>query len=110
MTCLPVFVVVVFVVNEALPLPVGLGARPLEVCGALLRAQVQVDVGVRGGAGDRWRQGEVVVSGGSRPGGQSGDQAHRAPVTCQQVRGVGGCGRRSTLIAADGGGGQAGGL
>lgn len=97
------FVVVVYQA-ESLPPSVRLGAwprPPLTVCSAPCRAQVQVQVGGSGGL----RRDEVVVSGGSGPGGQRGDQAHRAA-----VGGVGGRGRGSTFITADGGSGQAGGL
>ena len=94
-TCRGLFVfVVVMYEAEAPPPPVR-----LTLCSAPSRAQVQVGVGVLCG----WRRGEVVVSVGSGPRGYRGDQAYRA-----SVRRVGGRGRRSALITADGGGGQVG--
>ena len=61
----PRFVVVVLVMNEAPPLPVWLGARPLPFCDAPGGGQVLVQVDV-GGSRRQLRGGEVVVSGGSR--------------------------------------------
>lgn len=72
---------------------------PLRVLsGVLGRAQVQVNVRPAGG----WRRGEVVVPGRARIRRQRGDQARWAT-----AGGVRGRDRRSTLITAAGGGGQA---